>query len=430
MKALALIVAALVAGASAVTYQATEEACGHGYQCSDDVPFVFVEKFCFDFICNYQLWTPCDSHPCQNGGACVNIDDDHFSCGCVPGYEGDLCESLIDACIDNACVHGTCVGGVNSYTCDCNDGWAGEFCAENIDECASSPCQNGGECHDGINSFTCTCLSGFLGYDCGFPAMMATGVGCGHDYQCSDEVGFDFIAKYCIDFVCTYERALPEDYNNGGDEGGHEEPTVPPSGEWESDGVGCGHDYQCDDKDGFEKACMSFTCHYRALGSPTEAPTEGPTEGPTDEPTTPPTGEPSEWTTTTVACGHDYQCPDDVGNNIVQEKRCNNHVCEYRLIPIFQTTGQGCGHDYQCDDEVGFEYLLKACVDGQCAYQVMEHPNGGGETTPAPSSPGEGWFESPSGQGCGHSYQCDDMGSADKLCFNFMCWYHEAPAPA
>ena len=34
----------------------------------------------------------CDSNPCLNGATCVN-NLNSYSCTCVPGYEGDQCET-------------------------------------------------------------------------------------------------------------------------------------------------------------------------------------------------------------------------------------------------------------------------------------------------------------------------------------------------
>ena len=33
----------------------------------------------------------CASHPCQNGGTCVDVIN-AYTCNCAPGYEGDNCE--------------------------------------------------------------------------------------------------------------------------------------------------------------------------------------------------------------------------------------------------------------------------------------------------------------------------------------------------
>ena len=34
----------------------------------------------------------CESSPCQNGGSCSSINGE-VSCSCMPGYQGDRCQS-------------------------------------------------------------------------------------------------------------------------------------------------------------------------------------------------------------------------------------------------------------------------------------------------------------------------------------------------
>ncbi|MEQ2253646.1 hypothetical protein ILYODFUR_034452, partial [Ilyodon furcidens] len=64
----------------------------------------------------------CISFPCHNGGTC-HIQpgrEDHFSCVCPPGFEGQRCEINPDDCEDNDCENNsTCIDGVNNYTCVC-----------------------------------------------------------------------------------------------------------------------------------------------------------------------------------------------------------------------------------------------------------------------------------------------------------------------
>eukprot|EP00494_Astrolonche_serrata_P022810 UN23067 len=54
---------------------------------------------------------------------------DSYSCVCVAGFEGDMCETNIDDCSVNGCMNGSqCVDGDDSYTCDCMPGFEGEMC--------------------------------------------------------------------------------------------------------------------------------------------------------------------------------------------------------------------------------------------------------------------------------------------------------------
>lgn len=65
----------------------------------------------------------------------------------------------------NPCLHGgTCNDVVNStFSCSCLSGYTGSICQHNIDDCASVTCLNGGTCVDQVDSFTCSCAEGFSG---------------------------------------------------------------------------------------------------------------------------------------------------------------------------------------------------------------------------------------------------------------------------
>lgn len=41
---------------------------------------------------------PCSPNPCVNGGVCSVNNDNTFSCECVGGYTGRMCEEDIDEC--------------------------------------------------------------------------------------------------------------------------------------------------------------------------------------------------------------------------------------------------------------------------------------------------------------------------------------------
>ena len=83
---------------------------------------------------------------CINGGT-IGGTTGSCECTCAAGYEGANCQTNIDECASNPCVHGVCTDGINAYTCDCvecNDsldslcdtpGVATGFTGDNCDEC-------------------------------------------------------------------------------------------------------------------------------------------------------------------------------------------------------------------------------------------------------------------------------------------------------
>lgn len=42
----------------------------------------------------------CFPNPCENGGTCIEEDDDNFHCLCLPGYFGKVCEINVEKCPD------------------------------------------------------------------------------------------------------------------------------------------------------------------------------------------------------------------------------------------------------------------------------------------------------------------------------------------
>ena len=92
----------------------------------------------------------CVSRPCQHGGICSNKVD-AFECDCVSGYVGKQCEtgrmgwmrySLarvfpetcvypldMDDCLTVPCLNNaTCIDAVDDYSCCCVSGYTGEVC--------------------------------------------------------------------------------------------------------------------------------------------------------------------------------------------------------------------------------------------------------------------------------------------------------------
>jgi len=143
----------------------------------------------------------CADDPCQNGGICINGDDD-YTCECAPGYEGTNCETEIDECAANPCVFGTCTDEVAGYSCACDAGYEGNNCDLDIDECAPNPCQNGAICTDGIDSFSCDCDAGYSGTLCEVDIDECAGDPCQNGGVCTDGV-----ADYSCACPAGYEGA-------------------------------------------------------------------------------------------------------------------------------------------------------------------------------------------------------------------------------
>ncbi|XP_019377369.1 PREDICTED: protocadherin Fat 4, partial [Gavialis gangeticus] len=130
----------------------------------------------------------CIQNPCQNGGSCLrrlavspalkshesipviimaNEPLQPFVCRCLPGYDGNLCETDIDECLPSPCHNnGTCHNLVGGFSCSCPDGFTGMACERDINECLSSPCKNGAICQNFPGSFNCVCKTGYTGKTC------------------------------------------------------------------------------------------------------------------------------------------------------------------------------------------------------------------------------------------------------------------------
>lgn len=144
----------------------------------------------------------CQSHPCQNGGSCIDLVGQYI-CSCPPGtlgmhvcvqqatrrltslhmnqevkafvyFSGVLCEINEDDCAPPLGVrgpspkclnNGTCVDRVGGYRCNCPPGFTGERCEGDINECLSNPCNPSSslDCIQLPNDYQCVCKPGFTG---------------------------------------------------------------------------------------------------------------------------------------------------------------------------------------------------------------------------------------------------------------------------
>ncbi|XP_034298784.1 protocadherin Fat 4 [Pantherophis guttatus] len=130
----------------------------------------------------------CLQNPCQNGGSCLkklavnpklrsydsvpviimaNEPLQPFTCRCMPGYDGTLCETDIDECFPSPCHNGgTCHNLVGRFSCSCPNGFTGIACERDVNECLSNPCKNGALCQNFPGNFNCICKPGYTGKTC------------------------------------------------------------------------------------------------------------------------------------------------------------------------------------------------------------------------------------------------------------------------
>ena len=73
---------------------------GYNFQCS--CPASKDGKYC-----EQERENACSENPCQNGGSCRESPDrSSFFCLCRLGYRGNRCETVVDSCRPNPCLHG------------------------------------------------------------------------------------------------------------------------------------------------------------------------------------------------------------------------------------------------------------------------------------------------------------------------------------
>ncbi|NWX06462.1 CRUM1 protein, partial [Caloenas nicobarica] len=109
----------------------------------------------------------CASGPCLNAGTCEDLFNS-FSCACSAGWGGLLCESNIDDCQSDPCVHGDCVDAVADFQCECFRGFIGKRCDINVDDCVRHQCLNGATCVDGVYGYSCKCPPQYSGPRCDY----------------------------------------------------------------------------------------------------------------------------------------------------------------------------------------------------------------------------------------------------------------------
>jgi hypothetical protein len=73
------------------------------------------------------LIVDCYSDPCNNGGSCIDVEN-NFICSCQPGWYGELCNKEVIKCsLDTCSGNGKCEDKENGFFCKCNPGSKGIY---------------------------------------------------------------------------------------------------------------------------------------------------------------------------------------------------------------------------------------------------------------------------------------------------------------
>ncbi|XP_045516085.1 cubilin-like [Pieris brassicae] len=85
----------------------------------------------------------CQSHPCENGGTCLNLVNGYY-CLCPSNWKGVNCDEDVNECrnyagTDLGCQNGaTCINRPGSYECICKPGWFGLHCTRKERNCTGN----------------------------------------------------------------------------------------------------------------------------------------------------------------------------------------------------------------------------------------------------------------------------------------------------
>jgi len=120
-------------------------------------------------LCDIEMdaCTRTEGNPCGSNGNCNNLISS-FNCTCVNGYTGTMCN--ISPCNLHPCLNGgTCsldTENSSGYQCACVTGMQGATCETQTNLCSDVVCANGGTCVSRLNGFRCACAAGFEGIFC------------------------------------------------------------------------------------------------------------------------------------------------------------------------------------------------------------------------------------------------------------------------
>ena len=87
----------------------------------------------------------CLGFPCANGGSCVDLQGLAYKCLCPAGFTGHDCHIDIDECDSKPCKNGgLCRDSIDTFTCDCLEGFTGSMCERALNASLVSAYQDSG----------------------------------------------------------------------------------------------------------------------------------------------------------------------------------------------------------------------------------------------------------------------------------------------
>ncbi|CAH0385765.1 unnamed protein product [Bemisia tabaci] len=107
----------------------------------------------------------CTPNSCQNGGKCVDVNEEKKICQCSGHYTGMFC--ALTMCDLEPCLFGKCELSPSGFQCVCQPGYRGANCDIKNRPCADNPCEGRGECVErSETTFSCRCHAWWEGPRC------------------------------------------------------------------------------------------------------------------------------------------------------------------------------------------------------------------------------------------------------------------------
>ncbi|XP_022110413.1 uncharacterized protein LOC110989982 isoform X2 [Acanthaster planci] len=163
--------------------------CPAGYHLNGSAVRICLSDFSWSGQQTDCVGENCGDRPCLYGGTCTSSVDG-FTCKCPSGYEGRICETVVQCVlrpdpadllmvvsgqqsvylsgdtVEYDCPNGYHLDGSASRICKSDFTWSGQPAVCVAENCDSAPCMYGGTCISSVEGFTCMCPAGYKGRTC------------------------------------------------------------------------------------------------------------------------------------------------------------------------------------------------------------------------------------------------------------------------